>query len=249
MKTAPFAARTVLLRACVTLALASCGSSSTGAGGAPPGTTTTSTAVTDVRGDRYCEILIGKLAGTSVHVEVYNTYLLNDCPDQAWASIDPNQIKAQEKAAAVILNGPRYWVMDGFEGSSFVDATPRTFGGLEMRLAGTLDLPPSQASGDVPYAPRTVARTTTWVYGAGQRVYELVDPSGRVFDMQSYSVQKAPQTMESLAALGAKLALPAGWTYRSRVLDADLRVTAVNGQATVVQDDLANTYQLSQQAP
>jgi hypothetical protein len=237
-----------LLRACIALALAGCGSSSSGAGGADAGTD--AGAVTGVRGDRYCEILIGKLAGTSVHVEVYNTYLLDDCPAQAWASLDPNQIKTEEMAAAVILNGPRYWLMDAFEGSSFVDATPRTFGSLAMRLAGTLDLPLSAVSGgETPYAPRAVARTTSWVYDAGTPVYELVDPSGQVFVMQSYSTQKTAQTAASLAGLGATLALPVGWAYRSRTIDAALRVTAVNGSATVVQDELANTYQLSQETP
>jgi hypothetical protein len=42
------------------------------------------------------------------------------------------------------------------------------------------------------------------------------------------------------------LALPQGWTYRSRVLATDLDVAAVDGIATVVQDDFADTYQLAQ---
>jgi hypothetical protein len=117
-----------------------------------------------------------------------------------------------------------------------------------MRLAGTLDLPIAEVQGgDTPYAPRTVSRTTTWIYQAGKPVYELVDPSGRVFDMQSYSVQKTPQTEDSLAQLGAQLTLPTGWSFRTRVLSADLHVTAVNGEATIVQDEVENTYQLSQQ--
>ncbi len=52
---------------------------------------------------------------------------------------------------------------------------------------------------------------------------------------------------EGLADLGARLKLPEGWAFRSRVLTADLRVTAVDEVATLVQDELANTYQLSQQ--
>jgi hypothetical protein len=95
--------------------------------------------------------------------------------------------------------------------------------------------------------PRTVARTTSWVYDAGKKVYELVDPQGKVFDMQSYSVQTTPQTEDSLADLGAVLSLPSGWMFRSRTLDSALTVTAVDGMATVVQDERQNTYQLSQQ--
>ena len=90
-------------------------------------------------------------------------------------------------------------------------------------------------------------RTTTYVFEANKPVFELVDPEGRVFDMQAYSVQTTPQTQESLADLGAKLTLPGGWQFRTRTLTADLQVTAVDGLATVVQDELLNTYQLSQQ--
>lgn len=228
----------------------------TGQGGAGGGTTSSSSTstgtgnVTGIRGQRYCEILIGKLAGSQVHIEIYNTFQLNDCPEDQWTAVDPAQVKAEEMADAVILNGPRYWVMDAFANSALVDPTPLTIGGIEMRLAGTFDVPLSEAqSGGMPYVTRTVDRTTTWVYEAGKPVFEMVDPSGHVFDMQSYSIQKTPQTMDSLAMLGATLAPPQGWSFRTRVLTEDLHVTAVNGVATIVQDDLDNTYQLSQQVP
>lgn len=55
--------------------------------------------------------------------------------------------------------------------------------------------------------------------------------------------------MESLTDLGARLTLPTGWRYRSRVLTEDVRIVAEGGMATVVQDDLGNTYQRSQQSP
>jgi hypothetical protein len=245
---------TALLAALVLAAAPGCGSSA-GTSGQGGGSTTSSTStgagsVTGVRGERYCEILVGKLGGATVHVDVYNTFQLNDCPEDQWAAVDAAQVKTEEMADVVILNGPRYWVMDAFVGTSLVDPTPRAVGGIQMRLAGTLDLPLSQAQGgNMPYAPRSVNRTTTWVYEAGKSVYELVDPSGRVFDMQSYSVQTTAQTLDSLAGLGATLAPPAGWSFRTRVISADLQVTAVNGEATIVQDERENTYQLSQQMP
>ena len=40
-----------------------------------------------------------------------------------------------------------------------------------------------------------------------------------------------------------RLALPPGWSFRSRVVEHDLEVTAVDGVAYVVQDELGNTYQ------
>jgi hypothetical protein len=74
-------------------------------------------------------------------------------------------------------------------------------------------------------------------------VYELVDPEGGVWIMQSYSAQVVPQTEAELATLGARLALPAGWSFRTRTLEAELLVTARGGLATVTQDELQNTYQ------
>jgi hypothetical protein len=210
---------------------------------------TTTPASQAVRDARYCEILGGYLEGTGVRIDVYNTYGLNDCPEATWGSIDTAAVQKQLGAASVTLNGPRHWLMDSFTKSEFVDPTPVTLGGLEMRKAGVVNLTLAEAMGmQAPYVTRSVKRTTTWVYDAGKMVYELLDPTGQVFVMQSYSLQKdATLTQADLAKLGERLTLPAGWTYKAEKLAAELHVTAVGGVATVVQDELANTYQLSQQ--
>ncbi len=204
--------------------------------------------VAGVRGGRYCEVLVGKLDAGVVHIQVFNTWGLDDCPAATWDALDASQLKSDLAADVVVLNGPRYWTMDAFTDTSALDPTPRTIGGLPMREAGALDVTLAQAaSGGQPYLDRSVRRDTTWVFDAGAPVYELVDPTGRVFDMQSYSVQKVAQSADTLATLGARLTLPAGWSFRTRTLGAPLEVTAVAGVATIVQDDLENTYQLSQQ--
>lgn len=201
-----------------------------------------------MRGRRYCEVLVVTLNGPNVHVAVYNTEGLNECPKDAWAALDVNQIKAQQNALMVILNGPRYWTLDAFVVGALIDPTPVMFGALAMRQAGALDLPLADAMKlGGPYLPRRIQRHTAFRFDAGKPVYELVDPSGKVYDMQSYSVQAVAQTEADLLDLGSKLSLPANWSYRSRVLGADLQVTAVNDIAFVVQDDFADTYQQSQQ--
>jgi hypothetical protein len=58
-------------------------------------------------------------------------------------------------------------------------------------------------------------------------------------------VQHAAQTEASLATLDQRLRMPAGWSFRTRVLDVALRVTAIDGVAHIVQDDVFNTYQMS----
>ena len=140
--------------------------------------------------------------------------------------------------------------MNSLVKSELVDPTVVTFGTLGMRLAGQLVIPLSDVAGPAkPYTTRQVNRTTTWVYYAGTPVYELVDPMGRVFDMQSYSIAKSDMPESALTILGAQLMLPAGWTYRIRTLTTPLSVTAIAGVATIVQDENENTYQLSTAAP
>jgi hypothetical protein len=48
----------------------------------------------------------------------------------------------------------------------------------------------------------------------------------------------------SLADLGERLALPTGWRFQTRVLQEDLIVDTSQSVATVLQDELENTYTL-----
>ncbi len=201
-----------------------------------------------VRDQRYCEILLATIGSGTIHVDVYNTFGLNDCPEAQWAQVDAATVAQQQGVSRAILNGPRYWLMDAFVVGAFLDPTPKEVGGLMMRHAGSIDLPTSQATTmQAPYVQHQIQRQTTVLFAAGKPVYELLDPAGKIYEMQSWSVQKTPQTEADLATLGGRLSLPAGWSYRTRTLAQDLTVTAVNDLATVVQDDFANTYQQSQQ--
>lgn len=226
------------------LAAAGCGST------APVETETPVPAQEALRGSRYCEILLGDadLGARSVRIDVYNTQGLNECPEAAWVAVDEAEVKAETMADVVVMNGPRHWMIDSFEGSKVLDPEVRTLGGIEMRKTGTLTVALAEASSKAkPYETRTVRRDTTWGYDAGKAVYELVDPEGAVYDMQSYSVQEVQQDEASLAKLGEALTLPAGWAFRTRVIDEKLEVEAVDGLAVVVQDGFGNTYQRSQQ--
>ena len=76
-------------------------------------------------------------------------------------------------------------------------------------------------------------------------MYELVDPDGRAFVLQARCIGVDAQiTEESLPTLGAQLSLPAGWSYRSRVLDNELVIDTTATLATVVQDEFENSYTL-----
>lgn len=213
------------------------------ADGTAPGDAGAPEAGTGIRGTRYCEILVGTLEGGNVHVAVYTTAGLSDCPPAEWAKLDEATLKAETKAALVKLNGPRYWLIDSLQNSTLLDPTPRSFGGLQMRQAGAIDFPLSEAqSQQAPYTTHTITRDTRFTFSAGKPVFELVDGEGHVYTMQSYSAQKVAQTETTLGTLGGTLALPSGWSFRTRTLEADLVVQAADKQATVVQDANENTY-------
>ncbi len=191
------------------------------------------------RGDRYGEILLVRRKGLSVEAEVWGTQGLNDCPAASWEALDAEAIRAETRAFAVRMNGPRYWLPDATAGAPR-SAKRRTFGDLDMRLLATVEINPRQ--GNEPYTERTVQRRTTFVFKRGEEIYELTSPNGVVYVMQSMSQIVDPSlTLAELPTLDSRLVLPDGWTYRARTLDADL-VLIADGEAIVLQDDLSNTY-------
>jgi len=202
---------------------------------------------------RYCEVLLANLEDGKLQARVFGTQGLNDCPGLQWAALDPAEIAAQTGSLAVAMNGPRYWVLDRItrydplpgKGPNGEPAPLTRFGGLETRLLATVEPPPGALAGNSAYRVARVARDTIWHYVAGRRVYELRDPDGRRFVMQSFSQRVDPRlAVGDLTDLDTRLALPPGWTFSTRILDAPLDLATVNGSADVVTDDLANTYQL-----
>lgn len=201
--------------------------------------------ISNLRDQRYCEVLIGRRNWLKLEVRVFNTQGLNLCPESQWKAVTKESIAKTFDSSFVLLNGPRYWMMDEIQASgNTVNDVKESFGGIEMKLRATVQLSLlKQLMGSKNYAPNEVARTTNFIYKSGSTVYELISPAGEVYVMQSYSQIVNPQlNMQDLPALNQQLKLPTGWTYRSRMLDQDLSLVA-NGIAYVLQDNLANSYQ------
>ena len=201
--------------------------------------------ISNLRNQRYCEVLIGKRDWLKLEVRVFNTQGLNLCPEAQWSALTKESIIKDYDASIVILNGPRYWMMDEIQAAgNTVNDVKETFGGIEMNLRATVKLSLlKQLMGSKNYTANEVTRTTNFVYRAGSTVYELTSPAGDVYVMQSYSQIVNPAlNIKDLPVLSEQLKLPAGWTYRSRVLDQDLSLVA-NGIAYVLQDNLSNSYQ------
>jgi hypothetical protein len=153
-------------------------------------------------------------------------------------------MKKRFGAPRVVLNGPRHFVMDQIAAAGDT-AAGQTIeaGGLSLTARATIALGLFDLRAKKPYRERTIARDTRYVFKAGQPVFLLVRPDGGRYAMQSYA-----QTIDKslayadLPALGGRLKLPKGWRYEVMTPATDL-VLGAQGKATVVQDDLDDTYQ------
>ena len=151
---------------------------------------------------------------------------------------------AEMGALAVKLNGPRYWTLDGFGTKvQVLEPVMREFNGLLTRRIAVVEL------GDTPAVARyegiKVNRGAVFFFDAGRPVYELVDPEGEAYVMQAYCVGVDPSlTADDLPTLGERLELPSGWSYRTRILDEELVIDTTASLATVLQDELENSYTL-----
>jgi hypothetical protein len=204
--------------------------------------------VNGVRDRRYCEIFIVQRAGLKLEGDVYNTLGLNDCPEAGWKAIDTEKVKQEFGAFAIVMNGPRHFVMDHIAIAK-PDAPPYDFAGLAMNRVAVLHIPWHDLLNRPPYDELQVSRSTHFGFDAGHPVFELISPAGERYVMQSYAAIVDPnQRLADLPGLGGRLKLPQGWTFRTRVLAAPLDVKAI-GEARIVQDELQNTYQFAPTEP
>ena len=200
--------------------------------------------IDDMRGVRYGEVLPVFLREDGLHAEVYGTQMLNDCPQHLWEKLDAAAIAKELGAVLVKLNGPRKWVLDGL-GTKVAPVEPvlREFGGIMFRRIATIHLGDKPGAG--PYKENKINRGAVFFFDAGKPVYELVNPEGKAYVMQALCMGvDASMSEASLASLGSRLSLPAGWTYRSRVLEHELVVDTTASLATVLQDEFENSYTL-----
>ena len=201
----------------------------------------------DVFGKRYGEILLIRMGENGPEATVYNTFPLNDCPAPLWDVLDAGALAKENGAVAAMLNGPRYWLMSRI-GKRAGEAQPTaTFGGIEMIKQATVQLAQGGAGNNpAPYSVNQVDRRAVFTFDAGRPVFELVDPDGRRWVMQTWSqVVDKSLTLDDLPGLGARLHLPDGWRYETRTLTEPLVIDTTEHKASVLQDDLTNSYSLT----
>lgn len=191
---------------------------------------------------RYCEVFEVKKLPPNGTATIWNSIRLGTCPQSRWSKLDPVSLAKEHGDVAVVLNGPRHFLMD--EANAVVGRT-KTFGGIPMTHVADIPLPTAESLTQAPYVDRTIERINTWTWHKGRTVFELVAPGGDTYVMQSYSLQRDPKlTLARLPGVGKRITPPPGWTYRTRKLTKRL-VLGAKGKATILQDDLLNTYQLA----
>lgn len=188
----------------------------------------------------YNEVLLAYRSWFDFKVIIYND--LNDVlSDKEFSVLDFDAIKKNTGASLVIPNGYRYWVLDKIEGKKIVPR--RTLANHEFLVPGFVTISVWEAIFRKPYKPKTVNRDTIYTYFANTKVYRLIDPSGKVYTMQSATrAINRNQTIDQLDQLGSKLNLPSGWSFRIDMLKEDL-ILPSNGQTEIIQDEFQNTYQ------
>jgi hypothetical protein len=198
--------------------------------------------ITGLSGKRYGEVLLVTPGEAGPQAAVYNSFGLNDCPAELWSALDAQAIAAENGAATVLLNGPRYWLMNEIEKTNQGPRIIKNFGGIDMLLQAQTLL---SGMNPAPYTANQVHRHTVFTFDAGEEVYELQDPALRRWVMQTWSQIVDPTLSRAdLATLGERLDLPGGWTYQTRTLTSPLRIDTTTHAAQVLQDDLTNSYSL-----
>jgi len=194
---------------------------------------------------RYGEIIPVFRSGTTLYMEIYNTAQSNELPQELWEKLDAEVMAKEFGAEKVLINGPRYWLINEMDGGgATADGKVANFGGIEMTQRAILENSIfGGAIGSKAYSEKTVERTTKYTFWKDNMVYEITNDRGEVYRMQSYSQIDDPKlTIDDLEFLGERLNLLKGWSYAARVLVEDSYLVS-DGSTTVITDELHNTYQ------
>lgn len=190
---------------------------------------------------RYCEIFVVQQVSPTISLDIFNTIGLNNCPPDQFAAIDLPSVAAAQGGLVAQRNGPRRWVLDAITSGETGD--PVDIGGLEMRYVAEL-VPPSLSP--PPFTDITVKRTTVWQYRKGRSLRIVISPEGQRYVMQAFSRAPGSTVHEAdLNTLGSNpaIALPEGWTFKTKVVKRKLLNLRASGTAHIVRDGLGSVYQ------
>lgn len=205
----------------------------------------TATSYTNLTGVRYCEYLLTCMTPDGPKTNVYFTTGLNNEVDPMdtcgnFEQTDAEQIKKEFGVAGVFKNGPRGWLFGSVEVPTGI---VRDFQGVKAVWESTLQADPSSLK-TTPYKSAVVARDLRIVFPANRPPFILNDPeNGSSWVMKSWS-EMVDRTLsyQNLYELGSKLNLPDGWSFHVYTPTQDFVISAIDGNAHIIQDELLNTY-------
>lgn len=199
------------------------------------------TVITETRGKIYFELFTAYRHFGNIKAGIYNTTKRIPVPLDDWNNLDTDLLKKELGAAAIIKNGPRFWMMDELHG--YYSGEPMEFSGYTYDLVAILTRKYSELSNRENYTEQTINRYTDFIFKKGKKIYELTSDAGIVYTLQAASMEiLKDQSPDSLDTLQDKLKLPDGWKFSSRILNEDISFK-IRGEAHVIQDEFRNTYQ------
>jgi len=150
---------------------------------------------------QYCEVLLDVPTSAS-GFPVFNTTGYDDCPNYSTltgqaviasynATYYPgNPYGLPSGATGFILDWPRNWIYDeAVEGippgtsTYLILNVPSSSQGVPDTTFGFVGFNPDISG--LAYIPSSVARDATWTYYANKQIFQLLDPSGNLYVMQS----------------------------------------------------------------
>jgi hypothetical protein len=203
------------------------------------------------KGPNYTFCEVAPIVGTSKENSVANFYNptgIDHCSPEQFAEIvkDKDKIIKETGAIDVFLNPSRSWTWD--ELWVYEVGDQRQFGSVKMVWMAVVPVEAMEKGvGAGHYHPGQIRRNNKYLYKKGTQVYLIDMGDGKVLVMQSWTtfVNKG-ETAENLKDLGSQFkGLPAGWKFRTKVLDRDLTIVPAppTHLAWVTQDEFQNTYQ------
>jgi hypothetical protein len=203
----------------------------------------------NMRDVSFCEVILWCGEGGT-----YGTSGLNDprdsCPELLYKHLDKEALAKQYNVKGASLNPPRgrrYWLIDKLEIPA--STTVRDFNGLKAHYWGEVEEPPDGKPlvldpAKLQYKPLYFKRNSTITFEKGKPVFLLKDAEGTTWVYKNYTTAMDPTlTYKDLPKLDKRLRqLPAGFTLRTRTLDRDLIIKAVDGKARIMWDELGGSW-------
>ena len=194
----------------------------------------------EVFGQRYCEIV------ESQDYREFKIFHKENCPLNWWQHLTEKKLQTEHHVSFIHLNGPRIWLTDEIKTSAAFGPEAHQFSGMNLNLVAKFKPELNmllQKHG--PYIDYHIHRDQTYAFHKGRDIVELISPKGQVYVLQSLSLKHQAQSPQHLDTLMNRIHPPRGWYLKHGVISNVQLLQAEQHKVHVIQDELENTYQLS----